>query len=220
MNADKDTVKVYWEGQEIAADQISLVYADDGSQYLLVSLADRNLKTGEKAVVTFEADVTSAVVNNTGAVTDNMYVTSRITKDIFAGNPGGATFKWSESAAGVNWPNEYPAVNDIAKDKLGLWQKANGFTYNYCQNTFNTNSDITLLKEGKGNLDSSFVSEPNSAKVSSDGNGSIIYHLIAKNTSSEASKTVVTRLRLADSLPRLSDIEAVSYTHLTLPTIA
>ena len=55
-----------------------------------------------------------------------MYVTSRITKDIFAGNPGGATFKWSESAAGVNWPNEYPAVNDIAKDKLGLWQKANG----------------------------------------------------------------------------------------------
>ena len=207
VNADKDTVKVYWEGQEIAADQISLVYADDGSQYLLVSLADRNLKTGEKAVVTFEADVTSAVVNNTGAVTDNMYVTSRITKDIFAGNPGGATFKWSESAAGVNWPNEYPAVNDIAKDKLGLWQKANGFTYNYCQNTFNTNSDITLLKEGKGNLDSSFVSEPNSAKVSSDGNGSIIYHLIAKNTSSEASKTVVTRLRLADSLPRLSDIE-------------
>ena len=66
VNADKDTVKVYWEGQEIAADQISLVYADDGSQYLLVSLADRNLKTGEKAVVTFEADVTSAVVNNRG----------------------------------------------------------------------------------------------------------------------------------------------------------
>jgi len=207
VNADKGTVKVYWEGQEIAADQISAVYADDGNQYLLVSLADRNLKTGEKVVVTFEADVTSAVVNNTGAVTDSMFVTSRITKDIFAGNPGGATFKWSESATGVNWPNEYPTVNDIAKDKLGLWQKANGFTYNYCQNTFNTNSDITLLKEGKGNLDSSFVSEPISAKVSSDGNGSIIYHLIAKNTSSEASKTVVTRLRLADSLPRLSDIE-------------
>ena len=96
--------------------------------------------------MTFEADVTSAVVNNTGAVTDSMFVTSRITKDIFAGNPGGATFKWSESATGVNWPNEYPTVNDIAKDKLGLWQKANGFTYNYCQNTFNTNSDITLLK--------------------------------------------------------------------------
>lgn len=207
INADESTVKVSWNGTEIEPEQISVIYDSEGVQYLIVSLADYNLKNSDKVTVTFGAKVTNAVINNAGAATDAMYVTSRLTKDIFASNPGGATFKWQETATGTNWPNEYPDINEIAKDTLGLWHKANGYTYNYRQNTFNTNSDITLLKEGKGNLDSAFVAEPVSAKVTPDENGSIIYHLIAKNTSADVDKTVVTKLRLADSLPRLSDVE-------------
>ncbi len=207
VNAVDDTVKVRMNGTEIEPDQISVIYDSEGIEYLVVSLPHHNLTNGDKVVVTFEAEVGNAVINNTGAATDSMYVTSRLTKDIFASNPGGATFKWQEEKTGTNWPNEYPDINDIAKDTLGLWNKANGYTYNYRQNTFNTNSDITLLKEGKGNLDSAFVSEPVSAKVTPDENGSIIYHLIAKNTSAEANKTVITRLRLADSLPRPSEME-------------
>lgn len=207
INADETTVKVSWNGAEITPDQISAIYDSEGIQHLVVSLAGDNLKNGDKVVVTFEAKVTNAVINNAGAATDAMYVTSRLTKDIFASNPGGATFKWQEETTGTNWPNEYPDINSIAKDTLGLWNKANGYTYNYQKNTFNTNSDITLLKEGKGNLDSAFVAEPVSAKVTPDEDGSIIYHLIAKNTSAEADKTVITKLRLADSLPRPSDLE-------------
>ncbi|MEY8355159.1 doubled motif LPXTG anchor domain-containing protein [Lachnospiraceae bacterium 54-53] len=205
---DLSTVKITTRDQVLTynTDEIVTAVDSDGYTYLYVSLKGE-FRQGDFVTITFDTKVTSAVINNGNEVRDSMYVTSTSQRAAFTNNYGGATFKvWNTEQEMDGWPGTVTGtgVEEVAKS-IGL-KENNGYAATFVKNTFSTDSAITLLKEGRGDMDvqagTGFVSGLDSAKVTRDG--SIKYHLITKNT---ADKTVVTRLRVLDVLPKPIDKE-------------
>ncbi|GLC78880.1 doubled motif LPXTG anchor domain-containing protein [Lacrimispora brassicae] len=205
---DLSTVKVTTKDKVLNynTDEIVTAVDSEGYTYLYVPLKGE-FKKGDFVTITFETKVTSAVINNGSEVRDAMYVTSTSQRAAFTNNYGGATFKvWNREQGIDGWPGTVTGtgVEEVAKG-MGL-KENNGYATTFVKNTFSTDSAVTLLKEGRGDMDvqsgTGFVSGLDSAKVTRDG--SIKYHLITKNT---ADKTVVTRLRVLDMLPKLIDKE-------------
>ena len=205
---DFNTVNITVNGSDLSwnADEIMTQADQDGFTYLYVPFKGK-LWQENTITIAFEAQVKEAVINNGAEVRDEMFVTSTLQNSAFTNNYGGATFKvWNEKQGMDSWPgvqNE-PGLERLAK-ALGL-PKNNGYASTYIKNVFGATSEVTLLKEGRGNVDelagTGFVSGLNSARVTPEGG--ITYRLITKNTST---RTVVTQLRVLDMLPALKEKE-------------
>lgn len=200
VEPDLSTITITVNGKVTAdRDNIMTVIGSDGYTYLYVPFTGE-LKTEDSVKIIFQAEVTKGIINNGSEVRDTLFVTSTSQNAPFTNNYGGATFKVRNSVAGeVGWPGLADAGVESAAAQLSL-NPNSGYASTYVKNTFYTNSNLEILKEGRGNVDETaetgFVSNLNSARVTNDGY--ITYHLIAKNTSDKA---VITRLRVLDMLP-------------------
>lgn len=195
---DKGTVAVTLDGAGYLNYDCTVTQGDDGYQYLVIEIQD-DLEKNQKVEISFEAQVTNAVINNDlKNIEDFMYVTSKLFNKPFTGNEGGATFQWQEPES-IKWPDLRPEANGVA-NSMNLWSDLNGYAHMNLHNEYQSEGSITLLKEGRGNEDSAYVAEPVSAQVTSDGSGEITYHLTAMNTSGTGQ--ILTKFRILDMLPR------------------
>lgn len=217
---DDSSIKVYVNDIDVSETGVEVkrqtVNAEDGYTYLLISLKGTVLETGGTVRAEVDTKVTNAIINNGGDIRDQLFVTSGQVFNPFGMNPGGASFKWSQEAQGgqgssVRWPDYSQetgtiSIDNLVKNNTLYTGSQNGYAHTYCQNEFSTSNNVTLLKEGHGDLDAPevYVSDEVGAKISSQ-DGKITYHLTAKNTSD--SEMVVTKLRILDMLPRKSEKE-------------
>ena len=199
VEPDLRTVSITVNG-EVQADRedIMTVIGSDGYTYLYVPFKGEFKKDNSVEIV-FQAEVTKGIINNGNEVRDTLYVTSTLQNAPFTNNYGGATFKVRNQDGWDGWPGLADAGVESAAAQLSL-NADSGYASTYVVNTFYTDSNLEILKEGRGNVDEAagtgYVSNLNSARVTN--NGDITYHLIAKNTSD---KGVITRLRILDMLP-------------------
>lgn len=208
LEPDLNSIKIYAEGTAVSfsQDEIAVKQGNDGYPYLYIP-GEGYLNSGEKIKVTFKAEVQTSIIKNGSEIRGTMYATSTDKKQPFAGNYGGATFK-VQNLNHESWPDViYNDAFESVVQEFSLPEK-NGYAHTYSILSFNTDSSVILLKEGRGDLDelagSGFVSGKNSAKVSPDGY--ITYNLTTKNTSRGVD---ITRLRIADVLPFVSEKEDV-----------
>lgn len=153
-----------------------------------------DLKKGEDIQVSFRVTVQNAIINNPSPIVNNVYVTSAVQQEAFAGNEGGATFKNNNG-----WPAILPEVEAVIGEIDGT-MSGHGWFRAYVNILYQNSGSVELLKEAKGDLDTDYSSVNESSKASLDG-GTVWYRLTAINNGHEA----VSGLSVVDKLPNRGD---------------
>lgn len=168
----------------------------DGSQYLYLPF-NGSLKPGEAITISYDAEVQAGIINNAGAVSNEVYVTTKAKGASFTGNPGGAVFKTDTHI----WPNMLgQAVEQDVIEKLPSFA-GRGWASSYADVTYQKAESVEVLKEQKGDLDEIFTSGDVSAKASLK-DGWVRYRLTALNSNTEGS---VNGIRMMDIIPAAGD---------------
>ena len=120
----------------------------------------------------------------------------------FTNNAGGATFQTGATVNESDWPSTYETVNDYMTELNGNfvgygWARANTVV------NAQTEAKVSILKQGKGDLDDAFVSGATNVKASMEG-GSVRYRLTVKN---DTDNITVKDFRIIDVLPAPGDTE-------------
>lgn len=200
------------EGMEVDRESITAVVPENSDlelnsgrvvvrgRYLYLPFTG-NLEKGEAIRVSFCVTVQNAIINNPSPIVNNVYVTSAVQQEAFAGNEGGATFKNNNG-----WPAILPEVEAVIGEIDGT-MSGHGWFRAYVNILYQNSGSIELLKEARGDLDTDYSSVNESSKASLD-DGTVWYRLTAINNGDEA----VSGLSVVDKLPDRgdSDIEGNS----------